>query len=354
MVRIKTGPHPSKVAAKLKDVGSERDFLFIPAGLGLLGVLAVFFGRGLSAAVPGTVVGLDGLVNWVLTCGAFSSQLFAISGAVVSLRLALWLFTLRNVYVALRVWVAGAALFVCVVVFLSAQPRLFALGPLLLASLSWVSGGLLFLAGQFATRYSSARFIAPLMSLTALIAAAYTAARWVALNASAAGDAATFNVSRAMSTVASILDLMLLVGAGVWLWLNSKAVTKAWTSVLLVCLPALFLGTPQSGPRYVAQRIADAFTSHPDPFLPSFVTWWLECAALTLAMACVSDGSGRRARRLAVAFALLGRTTSDRPLGALLLLLAALCLLYPLVSRPISLPDEDLDESNRSPGPISA
>lgn len=354
MVRIRIGPHPSKVAAKLKDVGSERDFLFIPAGLGLLGVLAVLFGRGLSTALPGTVVGLDGLVNWVIICGAFASQLFAISGAVVSLRLALWLFTLRNVFLALRVWVAAAALFVCVVVFLSAQPRLFGLGPLLLATLSWVSSGLLFLSAQFASRHSSARLVASLMSLAALVAAAYTAARWVALNASAAGDGATFDVSRAMATVASVLDLMLLLGAGVWFWLNSKPITRAWSSVVVVCLPALFLGSSQNGPRHIAQRVAEAFTSHPDPFLPAFVTWSLECAALTLALACIVDCTGKRAGRLAVAFALLGRTTSDRPLGALLMLLAALCLLYPLVTRPISIPDEDPDESNRSPGPLSA
>src|SRR5690606_13172862 len=137
MARTTNAPRGSKVTVKFTDVGSaERDLLFVPAGLGALALMAAFFGRGLSAALPGAVVGFDALVRGVLALGAFASQLFAIAGAPVSLRLALWLATHRGLPFALKAALAAASVCVCLVVFFSAQPRLFVVGPLVLGVVS--------------------------------------------------------------------------------------------------------------------------------------------------------------------------------------------------------------------------
>ncbi len=355
MVPTRIGQPLNRAAAELGALTtSERETLFVPAGLGLLAVIAVFLGRGLAAALPGAVVGLDAVVNLVLTFGAFTSQLFAIAGATVSLRLALWLSTHRGLHWGVKGWLGTTSLFVCLVVFFAAQPRLFIVGPLVLGLLSFASGGLLILSGQLSMRFSETRTISRLATLAGFTTLFHTGARLVALDASSTGDGIQFDVARAVATFGATLDLVFVVGAAVWLWFNTRATTRAWGSVVLACLPALFVGSPASGPRYVAQRTADAMTSHPDPFLPLFVQWGLECGALTLAALCVLERSQARSARLAVAFALLGRTTSDRPLGALLLLLSALCLLFPLLTRPISVPDETRGHGiPNSPGPLS-
>jgi hypothetical protein len=346
--------HRSKVADNLSGThSSERDVLFVPAGLGLLALLAALLGRGLSTALPGAVVGLDSVVNAVLTLGAFTSQLFAIAGAVVSLRLALWLGTHRGLSFALKTTLAAASLFVCLVVFFSAQPRLFIVGPLVLGLVSFGSTGLLLWAARISARDVSARALSVLASLAALTAAFHTAARLVALDASTGGDGLQYEVARGMATVASALDAALVLATGLWLWLRAHSMTKAWSAVVLACIPALFIGSPQSGPRYLLQRIADALTSHPDPYLPLFAQWGLELVALTFSTVCLVDRGPSRLARLALAFALLGRTTSDRPLGALLLILSALCILLPLATGPISEPASVLDAGTASPPPGS-
>lgn len=342
------------MAANLEDTpSSERDVLFVPAGLGALALLAALLGRSLSMALPGAVVGLDGVVNAVLALGAFTSQLFAIAGAVVSLRLALWLGTHRGLSFGLKTVLATTSLFICLVVFFSAQPRLFVVGPLILGLVSFGSASLLLWAAQASARDASARALAVLTSVAALTAAFHTTARLVALDASSGGDGLQYDVARAIATLATLLDGTFLVTAGLWLWLRVHALTKAWSAVVLACIPALFIGSPQSGPRYLLQRVADALTSHPDPFLPLFAQWGLELAALTFAAVCVVDRGPSRLARLALAFALLGRTTSDRPLGALLLILSALCVLLPLATGPMSERAKVLRSGTAAPSPPS-
>lgn len=351
MVRTRIGQPLNRPAAELRALAtSDRDFLFVPAGLGLLAVAAVFLGRGLAIALPGTVVGLDGIVNLVLTLGAFTSQLFAIAGATVSLRIALWLSTHRGLPWAVKAWQGATSLFVCLVVFFSAQPRLFIVGPLVLGLLSLASGSLLILAGQLSMR--SETRISMLATLGGFTTLVHTGARLVALDASSTGDGLQFDAARVVATLGTALDLVFVVSAAIWLWFNTQPTTRAWGSIVVACLPAVFVGSPVSGPRYVAQRTADALTSHPDPFLPLFVQWGLECGALTLAALCVLERNPARSARLAIAFALLGRTTSDRPLGALLLLLSALCLLFPLLARPMSVDEDGADHEMANSGPL--
>lgn len=345
------------MTVKLTDVGAaERDLLFVPAGLGALGLVAAFFGRGLSAALPGAVVGFDALVNAVLALGSFASQLFAIAGATVSLRLALWLATHRGLPFALKTGLSAASVFVCLVVFFSAQPRLFVVGPLVLGLVSYASSGLLLWTSRVSIRDADSRGLAALLSAAALTAAFHTSARLIAIEASGAGDGLHYEIARAIATLASALDTTLVLMTGLWLWPRVRAATKPACIVVLACIPALFVGTPRSGPRYLLQRVADALTSHPDPFLPLFAQWGLEFVALTFSAACLVDRGPPRLARLALAFALLGRTTSDRPLGALLLILSALCVLLPLATGPMSEPAKVLRKgaANPPPGSLSA
>lgn len=331
------------MAGKSLDVGGpERDALFVPAGLGALGLLATLFGRGLAVAVPGAVSGFDRVINLVITAGAFSSQLFAIAGAIVSLRLALGLATHRGLPIWRKAALAGASVFVCLVVFFSAQPRLFLVGPLVLTLVSFISCLLLLYAAGRAALEPHSRALSVLATLAGLTAVFHTAARLVALDASGGGDSLHYELARAVATLASALDLALLVAASLWLWLRVQPHTKAWGVVVLACIPALFVGSPERGPRHLLQRLADALTSHPDPFLPLFAQWGLESFALTLSAVCLTDSRPPRLERLALAFALLGRTTSDRPLGALLLVLSAFCVLLPMATGPMSQPTRTL------------
>ncbi len=357
MVRTTNVQRRSKVAADSAEPGPiDRDVLFVPAGLGLLALLASLFGRGLTSALPGALSGYDAVVNAVLTGGAFVSQVFALAGATVSLRPAPWLGTHRGLPFALKTGVAAASLFVCLVVFFSAQPRLFIVGPVVLGLVSYASSGLLLWAAQLSNRDDQTRAAFVIASVAALTAAFHTTARLIALDASSGGDGIQYDVARGIATLASALDVTLLSTAGVWLWRRVHTSTKAWASVVLVCIPALSVGDAQSGPRYLLQRMADALTSHPDPFLPIFAQWGLELGALTLSLVCLVDRRPPRLARLALAFGLLGRTTSDRPLGALLLVLSALCILLPLVTSTMSETSKTLGKGTgaRPSGPLRA
>jgi hypothetical protein len=319
---------------------SEPGSPLFPLGLTSVGLLAVVIGRALAQALPGSIAGYDGLVSLCLTFGAFCSQFFAVVGATLAIRAALWLALQNQPTLSGRAgWLrkvtstAGkaalgcGALFVCAVVFVAAQPRVVTFGPVVLSLLSFGMAVLLGISASSALEPRNTRALSLIAAHAATAGLLHTLARLVAYQASTDGSLVQFEVARGLSTCAAIVECLLVAVSSVWLWRNSGSFTRALTSVLVLCAPAVTWNTPESGVRLALVRSIEQLCPHPDPFLPTALRLSLEVVVLALACGAVVNTKGPRMSGLVVCFALLGRSSGDTPLGALLLLLASLALL---------------------------
>lgn len=328
-------------------------------GLAALGWLAVVLGRGVAQALPGTIAGYDAWVSGSLTFGAFCSQFFAVVGATLAIRGALW-FALQGHHPKQRSpwWqksgsVAGklalglCALFVAAVVFVAAQPRVVAFGPIALTLLSFSVSVLLGLCAVSALESRPTRALSLIAVNAAIAGLIYTLARLTAYQASNTGSMSQFEFARGLSTAAAAVEWLLLAVSALWLWRNSDSLTRAVASVPILCAPAVAWNTPEGG-LLAFVRSLEQLCPHPDPFLPLALRLSLELVVLALAFGAVITPKGPRLGGLVVCFALLGRSSGDTPLGALLLLLASLALLVltTLEASPtrVSTPNSELSQ----------
>lgn len=336
---------------------SEQGFPLFPAGLATLGLLAVGLGRGVSHALPGTIAGYDAWVSMTLTLGAFCAQFFAVVGATLAVRSALWLALQRETpnKTTTRFWQTSAAragkaalgccaLFVCAVVFVAAQPRVVAFGPVALTLLSLSVAALLGISASLALEARATRALSLIAVHAALACLIHTFARLTAYTASVEGNLVQYDFARVLSTSAQATECLLVVLAGVWLWRNGSTFARAVTSVLVACAPAVAWGTADSGLRLALVRSLEQLCPHPDPFLPTSLRLCVEFVILALACGVALNSKAPRSSGLVVCFALLGRSSGDTPLGALLLLLASLSVLVQIALESTTVPLSPNDE----------
>jgi hypothetical protein len=345
---------------------SEQGFPLFPAGLAWLGLLSVLVGRGMAQALPGTIAGYDTWVSMCLTFGAFCSQLLAVVGATLAIRSALWLVLQprhserkhvpgwqKSFGVGAKALLGCCALFVSAVVFVAAQPRVIAFGPIALTLLSCCVSLLLGVSASMALESRATRAISLVAVHAALASLVHTLARLTAYQGSLEGSLGQFDFARGLSTGASIAEWLLVAVAGTWLWRNSDALARAVTSVLIVCAPAILWNPPHSGLRLALVRSVEQLCPHPDPFLPVSLRFTVELIIVALAFGAVVNNRGPRLGGLVVCFALLGRSSADTPLGALLLLLASLALLVMIALESSPLLSTSSDQPSQPPATTS-
>lgn len=336
---------------------SEQGFPLFPAGMAAMGLLAVVLGRGLAHALPGTIVGYDAWVSLALTLGAFCAQFFAIVGATLAVRSALWLALQRpaphnrsphfwhtSVATAGKAGLGCCALFVCAVVFVAAQPRVVAFGPIALTLLSLSVAALLGVCASLALESRATRALSLIAVHGALACLIHTFARLTAYNASTEGHLLQYDFARVLSTCAQAAECLLLVLASVWLWRNGSTFARAATSVLVACAPAVAWSNADTGLRLALVRSLEQLCPHPDPFLPATLRLCIEFVIVALACGAVLNTKAPRSSRLVVCFTLLGRSSGDTPLGALLLLLASLSLLVQIALESTTVSPSSNDE----------
>lgn len=336
---------------------SEQGSTLLPPGLATLGLLAVVVGRAVGQALPGTIAGYDAWVSAVLTLGAFCSQFFAVVGATLAIRGALWVALqrpatrrsatsvwLKPVYLTGKVALSCCALFVAAVVFVAAQPRMVTFGPIALTLLSFSVAVLLGMSSTLALESRATRALSLVAVHAAVAGLLHTLARLTAYQASGNGDLGQFDFARGLSTAAAGVEWLLLIVCAVWLWRNSEPVTRAVTSALILCAPAVAWNTPEGGVRLAIVRSIEQLCPHPDPFLPLALRLSTEFAVLALACGAIINPKGPRLAGLIVCFALLGRSSGDTPLGALLLLLASLALLILMLLESSPVPSSSNNE----------
>src|SRR5690606_10770968 len=219
------------------------------------------------------------------------------------------------------------SLAVCVVVFFAAQPRQYALGPLILAGLATAASGLLAATAVRGLLHRSTRAVSLVICTCAVAALLHLASRGLAHSASGMADAERCELARVVATTAFVFGVCGAVLAAVLLWRNTGVGTRASAVVLLVCVPALFIGDTTHGFRLAIIRALERLTAHPDPLVPIEAHLATHLVVMVLVMMGLASRSRNQLASASIAFALLGRSSADTPVGALLLSLAGLTLL---------------------------
>src|SRR5690606_14218148 len=202
---------------------------------------------------------------------------------------------------------------VCLVVFFTAQPRQYALGPLILAALALSASGLLAATAVRGLLHRSTRAVSLVVGTCAVAALLHLASRGLAHSASGVADAERFELARVVATSAFVFGVCAAVLAAVLLWRNTGVGTRASGVVLLVCVPALFIGDTTHGFRLVLIRPLERLTAHPDPLVPTEAHLATHLAVMVLVLMGVASRSRNQLGAASVAFALLGRSSADTP-----------------------------------------
>jgi hypothetical protein len=304
------------------------------AWLAVLGVGTTLVARGLAPALPGSRSGIGVWIAVTDQLGAFLSQLLAIYG----LGIAIWLVlgTARARHLPGWYRIASAPVGVAVVTLTAGAIA----DPLRPWWTAWLGSGtalLAMLAALRALRRPDTRAAGFVLGVTALGALLEIAGRLVALRASEQALSALFNLGRVVATasftckVTSLLLVALWLGARRW---RSAAVVLV---VMLGALGAITIGASRASGvdagfwTVLAARALNGLMRHPAPLVAPAFRWLVELGFMGGAVAVLLVRRLPRPLLAIVALALLCRGTTDIPLCAMMLTVAA--LLAPLVAR---------------------
>jgi hypothetical protein len=299
------------------------------------GLFAFFLGRTISPALRGARDGLDQIIAYTDKVGTFASYFFAFIGIIVtSLEVML---TSRERKSSIVYRFTACALGACVVSLIP-----YALINPLPEQLSIVAGLASGLVAILASREAIAvprtralgvllfsAGVAALLHLAASVLSSYSATnpRW---------NLTTF--ARLVATGSVMFDALAVLTAFAWLATRSEKATvwSARAAVFVACTLAWGVakgGSRENAPLWqlVAYRAIDPLLAHPAAYVWTPLRYALETSAPFLALAAVCARRQIPAVTGAIALALLARPTTDVPLSALALALAALAA--PLAAR---------------------
>lgn len=293
----------------------------------LLAALAVLIGRGLSQALPGTLTGLDPMIDRVSLAGAVLTQLGAALLAALALRSAtLLLFTrpgqplLRFVSAATATLVVMLTLFAALLSHNQLAPHWSMLAAVIVAgTLSW--------SGASALKRVDSRAVGLIAIFTATAATVHTLSRIQALIAAERASTLAFGVARAMATAGFALEVACVVAAYCWLLFPRSTAMRAGAGIVIAIAPAIALGaTADGGFALVVERLLAQLSAHPDPLVPRLLRDSVELWGLGAVALSALSRTRPPELLLVLGLCLLGRASADIPLGALFLMNAALTL----------------------------
>lgn len=310
--------------------------VYLPRLAVVIAWCAVVVGRGLSAALPGTLTGADRQIGTTLYLGAFLTQFCALTGAGLAIHLVVRLSALKRIPGVVKGAGALAALFAIGAVLLASRPlqtglaprALFALGMVTSSWLVWVN-----IPGLWAARE---RGLSLVVIGAGLAAAVHTLARSLGLSAAGGADVLAFQWARGVATAGFAAEWLTLLGLYLWLLRPASAAFRGVTTVVLVALAGLVYGLDASdGWRLIVSRMLEQLLLHPDPFVAPALRQFAELSALA-AVPLTLVRSKRGSIGLILSLAVLGRASADVPIGGLFLTIAGLVRTLQLQSIPRS------------------
>ena len=301
----------------------------------LLGVMAVLFGRSLAPALRGAREGLDKVIGYADLWGGIASYFFAfvgLSAVIVELML-----TFREKRFSMVYRVAATVLGLAVVSLVAPAFR----EPLperasIMAALA--SALVAVFASYEAMAVPRTRALGVLLvtaGTAALLHLGGTVLGWYA------GEHALYRaaaIARMLATASVLFDTIALLTGFAWLTTRSNVSTVWAARVALFIACALAWGAARGGPRegsplwqIVTYRAVERLLVPPAPYVWVPYRYVLETCAPLLGLVAVFARGQMPAVIGALALGLIARPTTDVPLSALALTLAALTT--PLAAR---------------------
>jgi hypothetical protein len=301
--------------------------------------LAVFLGRGLAPALPGSRAGIEAWITHIETgtttvpaLGAWLTQLTLLSTSWLSMHYSLLLLSRRGIPAPLRfvVTLLGALLFAIVSLANVAQGQLG--GSWLIAA---ASSALLLasLAAARALRQPTTRAAGLILLGSAASGALQLGSRVLALEASNRARAADFVIAQRCASAAFVLTSATLAFALYWLWTSDRR--RRGALLALAVVPAVLItsaalsGGGDAGTwwQQLAARTLSELRTHPDPLILVPLRDGIELCALFAGVVVLIRANTPHSLSAVVALALVSRGNVDIPLCALLLGCAALLCL---------------------------
>ena len=333
-----TAPVDEPAGARERGSSSEREpgsigpGVEMARGIAVLMLLAQLCGRAVGPALFGAKAGIANIIDTFNHIAAGLSQLMLVASAVVVLRLLM--LTLREhrlsaIYRLLVVPVCFAAVLVLVQAMERSLKPYVTLAPAVSVALLAVW------AAPFAVRKPRTRALGIVLGLCGLLAFLQVAARLVGTIASIGAMVDLFQAARVLATIALLVDVSMLAVAGFWL-LTSKPRVGALVGGLLVVGAALIAwvaslpATPDASlSQVLIARGLSELSPNPAPLVSVPLRHAVEVMGLLVAAVCLFARRREPAMAGAVMLTLLSRGSTDVPLCAVSLLLAA--LMTPLI-----------------------
>jgi hypothetical protein len=300
-----------------------------------LGVAAVIFGRSLAPALRGARAGLDLVIGYADLLGGLASYLFAFIGLSAVIVEVMLTFREKRFNLVYRV---AATVLGLIVVSLVAPAFREPLPERASIVVALASG----LAAVFASYEAMA--VPRTRALGVLLATAGTAAL-LHLGATVlawyAGEHALYRaatVARLLATASVLFDTIALLTGFAWLTTRTSAATVWGARAALFVACVLAWGAARGGPhegsplwQIVTYRAVERLLAPPPPYVWVPYRYVLETCAPLLGVVAVFTRGQMPAVIGALTLALITRPTTDVPLSALALTLAALST--PLAAR---------------------
>ncbi len=298
-------------------------------------IVAFFLGRAIAPALRGAREGIDRIIAYTDFAGGFATYLFAFLG--LSVTIFELIFTFRDKRFGISYRVAATVLGVCVISLVAPAFR----EPLperasVVAALA--SGVLAVLASWEAIAVPRTRALGVLLASAGTAALLHLAASLFAWYAGLRNPQRLAVFPRVLATGSIFFDTIAILTAFMWLATRKDRAT-VWTTrvaLFVACLVAAGAARGagrEGGPLWqlVAYRALDRLVAVPAPFVWLPYRYALETSAPLLALVALVARRQIPGIVGSLALVLLARPTTDVPLSALALTLAALST--PLAAR---------------------
>jgi hypothetical protein len=291
-------------------------------------VVAFLVGRAIAPSAPGIAVGMGKLVHGLQIAGDLASQLIALASTIAAL---------TGILVVLRARVAArlrvGAVLLGGFVLLATLSATGVVVPRAVGTLLAVAAGLLaLLAASEAARAPFARVPAAALALMAVAGLARVASVYLVYRGADRGSAAVIGAARAVATGSFYVDAAAVALAAGWLGVRrgrlvSPVLLGALAVGLVLTRVALAGGGDDVGPASALLRgVADRLLTRPEPSVPAALRVFLALFAPVMALAGVGARTAAPALAGCLAIVLVVRSSPERPLCGLLLVVASLGL----------------------------
>lgn len=302
-----------------------------------LAIAASILGRAVGPSMVGVGVGLGRVIGAVQLAGSVLSQVLAVAAIVLAMGEIL-VASRSRMPAAVRLGSIGLGGGVLLVCFLASSRRESLPAPLV-ALMSVAAISLALLAGATARKPLFSRAAGMVLGLVGVGALLRFAAVVLAFEAVSPKSADLAGPARALATAGFLAGLAALAIAAAWIAARSRKLASAGTLVPLLLAvfltqKALHADGDDAGPLSVlVRRAVDLLMARPLPLLPVGFQIFVTLLAPLLAVAAVASRPARGASAAAlappamgaaIALALLVRDATEMPLGALVLVIAAL------------------------------